>query len=652
MLKRFIAVLSAASVLGGVTVSARLVSETTSKPDGWSIAYNGNAGASNVTYRLDGENFFSGATSLNIGTILGVGEGSAVAEYILPEGMESGTYTFSFCMKGTYATNAVYAGVAATFAPKNLIRRFESADMGDGWTKYSSEISYTGEKKIKFQFSKGCDNAYIDDVSFVKDGEEFAQNGGFEILKNTTITNIVTDPAEDNPSLCDIEVVADEHMPSNVMATPTDGKLTLSWKNPSKAAMKITLYEVKGDTDFEIASDFETASSAYVKYKADNRGGVYKIVSEFTDGEVTEYVISGNTLSEITVPNWNISYNYGADGFPFGTWIDVTEKHGAAASFRLSSNASAYADGSVVLTQDTNLSAGEVYALYAWRKAENASDVAVTYGGNKLTGKVIKTDDDGWECLEYRIEFAEKTNNTLAFTFEKGFDEIYLDDIELYKYTDGILSGDNLISNGDFEDSVSAETAVSPEATAEALENSVKIIPGNIAEGQTAEIYVKSVDGYSKCGEITGAVNSVKLGNLEAETLYGFAIVTKCAELNDSRATLVSATPLPPVITIGRVSVTKISDTAYRVSRTVSNNRLEAEYGAELIAALVEDGVITKIVSGGAVKLDTGDSETLTLDITAEGAVRSKTEIRVYTWDSFSGLRIRTPFEAYPLSGI
>lgn len=632
---------------------ARLVVTTTEAPQGWSFVYNENATTANSAAGISSDESRTGKKSLNMGTTLTyTSAGSVEACYRLPDNAGAGNYTLTLYIKGDYAKTAIYAGVGANTSISETLFRFTETTDGE-WKKYEKTIAYKGEEALKIKIVKGADNVYIDDVSMKSGDTELIENGGFENMSVNSVSSIVTEPATQNPSQSGIASSEAADMPKNFI-TYTGSELTLSWINPEKSIEKVRLYEVISGITSLITDELPTDSGEVVNYvlpkEKENRN--FRLVFTYTDESVRQYVFGNNITPKTQIQGWNVAYNAGVDGkenelLPMSVSLDRTQKHGAAAAVKISSNAQKLKEGSVVISQPVSLSADKTYMLYMWEKVQGTAEYAVKCGETSLTPSFVR-EENGYKLNSYRIT---EPGADISITFTKRNEAVWLDDIELYAFENGNPTGENLITNGDFETGIAVGIA-SPVSNinAEALENAVKLSWTNPdAEYRATEVYRKEGQNWVKCAILNKGTQSVTIGNLQQDITYEFAVSTKNAELNDSAIGTVSAVPKGPAVVIDDVIITGQANGVYSIKRTINNNYAGNDYKAELIAALVENGIITKIESSGSVTVAEQDKKTLYLTLDAGGANPANSSIQIYTWDELFGKDILISCEAYSL---
>lgn len=657
-MKKLISFVCMSLLLVQIAAEARIAEYRDTKPSGWEVIYSGEADSSNCVSDLEQETVRSGEYSLKMGCSLAtVKAGNISLKYKLPEEKKSGNYELSFYAYGDYSDTSVYAGVTEILGASSVLRRFTAADDSEhaGWKKYTTNIAYSGEEYLKFQFSKGCASIYIDDISMIEGQTDLIANGGFEIIEESITTEIETDEPADNPSQSGLTFINGGRNPANVMAYNDGNYYTLSWKNPAEGIIKkLALYEIKGGREYLCAEDFETSPNACVKYvgKADGAEHTFKLLFVFDDGHKSEYFFDNLITPKRSIADWELEYNPGISeegtSLPMAAWIDRTEKHGAEAAFKISSNAAKIKDGNIVLSQETNLKSDTNYILYLWRRAENASPYTITYGGNEFKINPQQKENSDWECLVYQLSFSEKEDSKLRIIFEKETDGVWLDDIELYRVENGNPVGENLIKNGDFEKGI--KTELPGEVAAFTSENTETGGTLSWVEGQnfeTISLYSKSGEGYARVALFGGGNSCISFNNLKAKTEYEYAIVSQSENLNDSKAEYAKIIPIGAEADFGEIIVEKNSDGRYEIQRSVENLRVEQGYSAELIAALFENGGMTKIVSGGRQSISCGEKKDLSVLIDVSGANLKNSHIEIFTWDELFGLKIMAPHEIY-----
>lgn len=631
-------------------VSAKLVTTTIEAPQGWEFVYSGNASTSNSTAKISTEQANTGSNSLNLGTTLATtGEGNVEVKYLLPPDAPKGDYELTFYLKGTYTKSSVFAGVGENKGIADSLIKFTETT-GD-WNMYKKTITYNGEEALKIKIVKGTSSVYIDDVSMKSDGTELIENGGFEIMTVTTTSSIETEPAAENPSLSGITAKDMSDVPRNFITYNGDN-LTLSWINPQKAIKSVKLYETMGGGDTLLKDTLSTTSGGPVSCSlpSEDNDRTFRLVYTYSDDTAAQYVFGGDITSKTENSDWNIAYNVGEDDngneiLPMCAEIDRTQKHGAEAALKVRSNATKAKEGSIVISQDVNLESDKTYMLYVWEMSSGESNYTIKCGGAELTGLTVK-EDNGYKLNSYRITGG---GDDISITFVKQNESVWIDDVELYTFENGNPVGENLLKNGDFEsDIVTTLPQAVSNISAVGLENSIKLSwTKPEGEYQNIAVYRKQDENYVKCATLGKGEESVTIGSLAQDTEYEFAVTAVCKELNDSPAVTVKAVAKGPSAEIGDVTVAKQTDNIYKISRNIKNNYAGADYKAELIVALVQDGVIRKIASSGSEAIEEENSKLLTVNLDVTGVNLQKSHIEVYTWDALFGKSILTPCEKY-----
>ncbi len=627
------AVISALTItFSAVTAQARLaVKETVpSFPTGWSLVRNNTTGNATVSVTSGiGSSKALSVVASDLGTA--ADDKYIVLEYTFPTRPSNAAYTLSFSLKGTYTLGSTWAGAANSLGTAYVFTSplGSSMSLGDGWTKYTRSMgfSYAGAAKLQIRFNENV-NVLIDDVVMTISGGNAVQNGGFEnISESVTTYEIVTDPAERNPSLSLITPATDNYMPRNVLAYESADKATLSWINPVNAPSRVELYNTSGTL---ITDTLSATAQAKVKYQTDK--GAYILKFEFADGQKREYMFDSKINPKLTVPGWSLEYTENASGvIPMSAWLDRTEKHGEKAALKLSSNATSESqDGRITLSQQVTFDRTKEYIMHIWSKTLDSSLPTVEIGESAIIGTVKV--NEAWKCTEYIIQ---NKNGTLPvkLTLKGGAEAIWLDDIELYEYRASSPVGENLLNNSGFETDINTAplTAVSG---LDADEN-VGLIELLWTEASgNVRIYKKDAGNYVQCAEF-GSTNSVRFDNLDFGTQYTYALTKVSENLNDSEKVEISATTEYPEYVIGAVSKSN-AGSLYTISRDITYYGVSTAKTSELVVALVENGVITKVATQalGATPLSDGVPATLTVSIDIGSANAATSKLVVYTWDS------------------
>lgn len=634
---------------------AKLVYVTTLMPADWGIVYSGTADTNNCSVDLNSTTKRTGDYSINVKcTLSSTSAGDVVLRYALPNNLSEGSYTLTFYAKGTYTNAGIYAGVAENFSVANVLVKFTASNDSDGWKKYTQTINYTGEQYLKFRFVKGSSDVYIDDISFDKEADNAVGNGGFENVIEIKNPIIETETAAENLSKSGITDAYDPYMPQNVMVHKGDSSMTVSWKNPEKAMSSVKLYECIYGEYRLLDGAIDNTSEAYIKYTVENKDNrLYKICFSFEDGKETEYLVSDGINPERKIAKWQLSYNgikneQNLEVLPMSVWLDNTEKHGANVAFKISSNATKEKEGNVILSQEINLKQNTDYVLYLWKKEQNVYPFTISYGGNNFSVNGTQPGAGGWECTIYNLKFSEKEDSLFEIKFEKTIDALWLDDIELYEMDSNKMPfGENLVKNGDFEESSAPKIQECvTDFSAQPLELAAKL-SWTEADGNVV-IYKKDSGKYIKIAEIDSKFGEAVVSNLEADVEQEFVLKVVSSNLNDSIYKTKTVTPTKQKIETGETQITE-SATNVNVTRSFKNNFAGDGYTVEMIVALFENNVMTKIISSGKTSVQTGENKILTADIDIDGVDKTNADIRIFFWDGLFDLNV---LETSEISGL
>jgi len=232
--------------------------------------------------------------------------------------------------------------------------------------------------------------------------------------------------------------------------------------------------------------------------------------------------------------------------------------------------------------------------------------------------------------------------------FEKTIDALWLDDIELYEMDGNKMpSGENLVKNGDFEESGSPKVQECvTDFSAQSLELAAKLSWSD-ADGN---VVIYKIDGekYIKIAEIDPQYKEAVISGLEADKEQEFALKVVSGNLNDSECRTNKVTPTKKKVETGETEIIE-GATNVTVKRSFKNNFAGDGYTVEMIVALFENNVMTKIISSGKTSVQTGEDKILTADIDIDGVDKSKSDIRIFFWDGAFDLNVLETSEIFGL---
>ena len=545
-----------------------------------------------------------------------------------------------------------------------------------GWDKLETTFeNVTSKDALKVTFQAHFDG-YIDDISLylLSGGEPTGSN----LIEYGTFDYEVPDPNDYEPS-----------NPFIISTLKTGGVNNISWRNPIKETLnKVSMYKLASDNEtWQLVSDAYSAvpGTVFEEYDADLSAGTvytYKLRFDFSDGERREVILSkdpkANGYNDRTAGNtWKITDRASGDGnqyfIPNNAVIDTTEKASGTASLHMFTNKTYNATNRPALSSGvtwtihywsrlqqtlTGTDASKYYKLSYKIKVNNATKVqgtsnqAIIGGGSRNTSNAPYStgSTDGW--VEKTLQFSP--NGTTAagpFMWYIGSDDVqdlWIDDIALYELTGkgGEIVGDNLLSDGGFEDYTAAGE-----------------ITGYSVAGYSKKAYIEwtapadsryiRVYEVTENGDMLRAVcepyeGSVMIENLTNNTNYTFKLQSQNNKGVLSPAVTVSATPTPPAYEIDsdyviKLNGTQVSDVTAAGTYSVSldmTNYSRSSFKPALIVALYVDDILKDYAYTDSVIAADGISKTISESVTVSSYDASKKyKICAFFWDGFDTMK-------------
>lgn len=151
---------------------------------------------------------------------------------------------------------------------------------------------------------------------------------------------------------------------------------------------------------------------------------------------------------ETEVPGWKTMYN-DADG---GAYVDTTVAHGGKASMKLVNNTPYAYNHYIRANYALKLTPGKTYKIKFFAKVRNGSMINVALGSVCRKSLLPLSGSYDWTPFEFTYTHELSTPEiNFFFVIDDVTGALWVDDIEIYEYGADGKTGDNLISNGDFE---------------------------------------------------------------------------------------------------------------------------------------------------------------------------------------------------------
>ncbi len=506
------------------------------------------------------------------------------------------------------------------------------------WKKYTQIFEYIGEAP-GFAINSRTSGVYIDWVTLYEtdsDGnnlsDNFVLNGNFESTASGEAS------------------VVPEAL--NFMASGRDRSLIVSWRNPKADNIKkITVYNENGEaiadsTGSDISTASEASNSIQVNDLSNGKKYKYSLRIDYSGGlsYCTEAV--SNTLGDEGQMLWGAPKGVQA---PTGwlesvagntyTKFEVTskEKYDGNASLLVRNNLNSEKSNVFQkLGADMTVEAGKTYRFSFYAKAVNTDMFVILYdkdGKEERQSVNIGTDD--WK--QYTYDFQSHPQ----FQFERRADALYIDNCEFYEIdADGNQIGENLITNGGFEDGYNEVVPGEVNGVSGELGMDTAYIAWNSepADASYIHIYTKNGDGEYLRAIVNHGERAVVLnGGISSE----FVIKTVNSSGIESEGVTVVCTPADveisqPSLTLDGQETDVLTPGKFNVSAKIKNNNMGDEYSAVLIVGLYEGNVMKQYKTQYKLLPELGISAApveFSIDVDVD-EVTENTTLKVFVWDS------------------
>lgn len=242
--------------------------------------------------------------------------------------------------------------------------------------------------------------------------------------------------------------------PQNVIVQPENGRITISWKNPSGAV--ITDIDVVNQSGQSVAGTTLSKTAGAVNVVpveglTNDKKYIFKI--RITAGGETD-------ITEVSaVPADKNKQFYTADGYNLSKWewkgggnsivrtIDTEEKHEGNSSMKIVSN---YLPDSYLQTNANYISLNDSksYRLTFWAKLANNANNKVQYMNDWKNPRYTIS---GNEWKQYTWDISGTNSLIFRIIVETTCDALWIDDIQLHEMNGEEIVGENLFPQGNFE---------------------------------------------------------------------------------------------------------------------------------------------------------------------------------------------------------
>ncbi len=617
---------------------------------GWTINYNGTSDRATHYARISTDYHYEGISCIEVGWNPATDAGVNVElKNTLREAAPAGSYVFKYHARGR-GTPQIKVGnqVVEGFTPVSVT---DNNDTVSDWKVYSNGVVLTDAvESVSFTFNTRTAQHY-DFVSFVntETGEEYIVDGGFEDY---------TEPeAPDVPY--DRSGYAVKHLRASSKGS---NALAISWINPTTTDLAgISIYDITGGKNELVEDGLDTTPGESVYHIIpDLSTGLtyqYKVLFDFGAKGVDTYFVHGTPSSSITTQrgSWGLGIwrNGKANFCPGETVIDTTTAFDGNASLKISINADETArfgaDGTALkdniyckATQTLNLTDGK-YKVSFHAKAENmmvpSSDgvsgprVTMDFADFEGVTLFLPKPENDWIEYVYIYDYDLHGKDILTLTFNRICDGWWIDDIKVYKYNEetGSTVGDNLVSDGSFENLVSTSAGTVTGVTATPGVGSVTLSDFEVTGSYNELGIYQMVSGnYEYRGTIAADVTSIEIDNLKkgADVTFQVMPVNSDGVMGTPKDNITARTILPEY-EIGEAvlyndldqQITELSGTGdYAVKIPVNNNNRRGGLPFDGIAALYKDGALVKVTSAsGRVRKGIPEDIEIPVEITEAG---------------------------------
>ena len=301
----------------------------------------------------------------------------------------------------------------------------------------------------------------------------------------------------------------------NFFAVGRDKSLSLSWRNSERSDISdIKIYYEDG-TPLYVGSDIDLQPGAFNrltvnkasdgKTLADRTKYIFSLEITYENGETYHGETMSNPMYDAYTMLWGApkgvqevnGWRESVSGTTYTQFkVQNKEKHSGNAALLVRANTETpvrdtFAQLGPNLKTAPEL--GKTYRFSYWRKSVNADRYFVGYGGRWGKNAYSETPQTAdWEKIT--LPDFVYDGDEIRFQFEYGYEELYIDDAELFEVSENNITGDNLLENGGFEegDTVSPEDAASGNIDFDNNGNAAIYLSGAPADAAFVYIYKKT----------------------------------------------------------------------------------------------------------------------------------------------------------------
>jgi len=336
------------------------------------------------------------------------------------------------------------------------------------------------------------------------------------------------------PVLIEIGGISDEFI-SGITAETTRTGCIIAWKNNTSCGKNLTLYDEKGKI---VNMLILSADDIDAEFTGLNSGEKYRAV--ISNGEHTkekEFTVKRQVVT--TIGNgWSLDYR-GQDAYNFTEGEYSIEAQQNNSSLRLELYNKKMPFVYYKLWRDIRLTKNITYRYTVKYKTDRYDETDNAYfrvspdGDNTYFTETTKGDGE-WHTFTFDYTPSATGNRRLIITVECG-GVILLDDISVYATSNGAVTGSNLISGGDFEDSSYITVPEKPKNVA-----GIFTAPGSVLLSWEKAEDVKKVNVYRNGVFVTSSESNSVSVSAKPWDRWNYSITSVDENGNESEAVEVS----------------------------------------------------------------------------------------------------------------
>lgn len=169
-----------------------------------------------------------------------------------------------------------------------------------------------------------------------------------------------------------------------------------------------------------------------------------------------------NTTSKGTTSSWEATGYSTCEGYAV---LDDSIKYSGTSSLKLT-NPSPYGSNVYFIAKTVagGLKSGKTYRYGAMVKADNASSCTIYYNDIAQTSSLTPV-SNSYDWVKFELSYTPTADGslTIGFKCEDATAGLWIDDVFCYEYSDGKYVGKNLVSNGNFDGTIQADSISSSE---------------------------------------------------------------------------------------------------------------------------------------------------------------------------------------------